>query len=99
MVFSIKFASAIGAMALVASGAALASGSEGFAQGQNNDSRLYTVGKGVYADKFACSGCPLAGKALNADVAKGVLGGAPKVTLSGEEQDAVAVYLKRRFKI
>ena len=99
MVFSEKFALALGVLAVAASGAALASGTEGFAQGQNNDTRLYNAGKGVYADKFACSGCPLAGKPLNADVAKGVLGGAPKVALSGEEQDAVAVYLKRRFKI
>ena len=99
MVFSKKWVSALGALAVAASGAALASGSEGFTQGQNNDTRLYNVGKGVYADKFACSGCPLAGKSLNADVAKGVLGGTPKVSLSGEEQDAVAVYLKRRFKI
>ena len=99
MVFSKKYASVLGAVIIAASGAAIASGSEGFAQGQNNDTRLYNAGKGVYADKFACSGCPLAGKSLNADVAKAVLGGAPKVTLSGEEQDAVAVYLKRRFKI
>ncbi len=99
MVFSEKFALALGVLAVAASGAALASGTEGFAQGQNNDTRLYNVGKGVYADKFACSGCPLAGKSLNADVAKAVLGGTPKVALSGEEQDAVGVYLKRRFKI
>ena len=99
MVFPKKLTLAFGTLAIAASGAALASGSEGFAQGQSNDTRLYNVGKGVYADKFACSGCPLAGKSLNADVAKGVLGGAPKVALSGEEQDAVAVYLKRRFKI
>ena len=99
MVFSKKYALAIGALAVAMGGAAFASGSEGFSQGQNNDTRLYNAGKGVYADKFACSGCPLAGKPLNAGVAKEVLGGSPKVALSSDEQDAVAVYLKRRFKI
>ena len=99
MIFSKKYASALGALVIAASGAALASGSEGFAQGQNNDTRLYNVGKGVYADKFSCGNCPLAGKSLNSDLAKSVLGGTPKVTLSSDEQDAVSVYLKRRFKI
>ncbi len=99
MVFSRKYALAIGAMAVAMSGTVFASGSESFSQGQNNDTRLYNAGKGVYADKFACSSCPLAGKTLSASVAKEVLGGTPKVTLSSDEQDAVAVYLKRRFKI
>ena len=99
MVFSKKYALAIGALAVAISGAAFASGSESFSQGQNNDTRLYNAGKGVYADKFACNSCPLAGKTLSAGVAKEVLGGTPKVALSSDEQDAVAVYLKRRFKI
>ena len=99
MVFSKKLAFVLGLVTASLSGAALASGSESFSQGQNNDTRLYNAGKGVYADKFACSGCPLAGKPLNASVAKEVLGGTPKVVLSSDEQDAVAVYLKRRFKI
>ena len=99
MVFSRKYALAIGALAVAMSGTVFASGSESFSQGQNNDTRLYNAGKGVYADKFACSSCPLAGKTLSASVAKEVLGGTPKVTLSSDEQDAVAVYLKRRFKI
>ena len=99
MVLSKKIAIALGMVTAAMSGAAFASGSEGFSQGQNNDTRLYNAGKGVYADKFACSGCPLAGKPLNAGVAKEVLGGSPKVALSSDEQDAVAVYLKRRFKI
>ena len=99
MVYSKKYTLAAGVLAVAMSGAAFASGSESFSQGQSNDTRLYNVGKGVYADKFACSSCPLAGKPLNAGVAKEVLGGTPKVTLSGDEQDAVAVYLKRRFKI
>lgn len=89
----------VSALALAFSGAAFASGSEGFTQGPNNEARLYNTGKGVYADKFSCSACPLAGKSLDANLAKQVLQGNPKVTLSTAEQDAVMVYLKRRFKI
>ena len=80
-------------------GGAFASGSEGFSVGLNNEAQLYNAGKGVYADKFSCGGCPLAGKSLNADLARDVLRGNPKVTLSKTEEDAVMVYLKRRFKI
>jgi hypothetical protein len=76
-----------------------ASGSEGFSPGMSNDTQLYNAGKGVYADKFACGGCPLSGKPLDATLAKEVLRGNPKVTLSAAEQDAVITYLKRRFKI
>ena len=94
-----KSALLIGTLAAALSGAAVASGSEGFSPGLSNDTQLYNVGKGVYADKFACSGCPLAGKSLNADLAREVLRGNPKVTLSTTEQDAVMSYLKRRFKI
>ena len=89
----------IGILTAVLSGTALASGSEGFSPGLSNDTQLYNVGKGVYADKFACSSCPLAGKSLNVDLAKEVLRGNPKVTLSTSEQNAVMSYLKRRFKI
>jgi hypothetical protein len=76
-----------------------ASGSESIAGGQTSDAALYNAGKGVYADKFACSSCPLASKSLNASVAKDVLGGTPKVQLTSDEQAAISVYLKRRFKI
>lgn len=86
-------------LAATLSGTAMASGSEGFSPGLSNDTQLYNMGKGVYADKFACGSCPLAGKSLNADLAKEVLRGNPKVTLSTNEQDAVMSYLKRRFKI
>jgi hypothetical protein len=78
---------------------AFASGSEGFSSGQSNDTRLYNAGKSVFSEKFACSSCPLAGKPLDATLAKEVLNGTPKVQLSSDEQDAVMVYLKRRFKI
>lgn len=99
MNLSKKSVLAISALLLGVSSTVWASGSEGFSQSQNSDTRLYNAGKGVYADKFSCSTCPLAGKSLNASLAKEVLGGSPKVQLSGEEQGAVAVYLKRRFKI
>jgi hypothetical protein len=83
----------------LSSAAAFASGSESIAGGQTSDAALYNAGKGVYADKFACSSCPLASKSLNSSVAKEVLGGTPKVQLTSDEQAAVSVYLKRRFKI
>ena len=89
----------VGTLAAALSGAAIASGSEGFSPGLSNDTQLYNRGKGVYADKFSCGSCPLAGKSLNADLAKEVLRGNPRVTLSTTEQDAVMTYLKRRFKI
>jgi hypothetical protein len=92
---SIAIASAL----LLSSAGAFASGSESIAGGQTSDAALYNAGKGVYADKFACSACPLASKPLNSAVAKDVLNGTPKVQLSADEQAAVSVYLKRRFKI
>jgi hypothetical protein len=84
---------------LLSSSGAFASGSESIAGGQTSDTALYNAGKGVYADKYACSACPLASKPLNSTVAKDVLNGTPKVQLSADEQAAVSVYLKRRFKI
>ncbi len=81
------------------SSAVLASGSESIGGGQTSDTALYNAGKGVYADKYSCSSCPLASKSLNASLAKEVLNGTPKVQLSAEEQAAVSMYLKRRFKI
>jgi hypothetical protein len=80
-------------------GMALASGSESITGGQTSDTALYNTGKGVYADKFACSSCPLASKSLSPSIAKDILSGTPKVQLSSDEQSALSVYLKRRFKI
>lgn len=81
------------------SAGALASGSESFSNAPNNDTRLYNMGKGVFANKFACSSCPLAGKSLDAAVAREVLGGQPRVSLSTDEARALSTYLKRRFSI
>lgn len=87
-------------LALAASAStAFASGSESFSSGPSSDARLYNVGKGVYADKLACSSCPLADKTLTAEVAKAVLNGEPKVDLTNDEAQALGAYLKRRFKI
>jgi hypothetical protein len=99
MSFLKKSALIVGVVSTLLCGNALASGSETISTGPSNDARLYNVGKGVYADKFACSSCPLADKTLNADLAKDMLNGKPKVELSSAEADALAVYLKRRFKI
>ncbi len=99
MKFLKKSALILAAVFATMAGTAFASGSEGFSSAQNNDTRLYNAGKGVYADKFSCGTCPLAGKPLSASVAKEVLGGTPKVQLSTEEENAVMVYLKRRYKI
>ncbi len=85
--------------AAVVSVNSFASGSESISSGPSNDARLYNAGKGVYADKFSCVSCPLAGKSLNAELAKEVLNGKPKVELSSDEAEALAAYLKRRFRV
>jgi hypothetical protein len=101
MIFSTKsmLIASIGLVAIALSGNASASGSEGIAASPNNSSRLYNAGKGVYADKFSCASCPLAGKSLDASLAKEVLSGKPKVELSADETEALSAYLKRRFNV
>lgn len=89
---------AVLAMTLAAS-AALASGSDGGGSAETGDAAAYNTGKGVYASKLACAGCPLAGKKLNAATAKQLLAGTPAVTLTDDESKALAVYLKRRFEL
>jgi hypothetical protein len=78
---------------------ALASGSEGSIGAQAGDTAAYNVGKGVYAAKFACSACPMAGKSLDAAAARELLGNKRGVSLSSDESAALDVYLKRRFKL
>lgn len=103
MTFLTRTALAVGALAALTTGGligtALASGSEGFSQAPTGDTQKYNAGKGVYADKLSCSGCPLAGKQLTSELAREVLGGKPQIALSPEEQSALTVYLKRRFRI
>ena len=86
------------ALALSAS-LALASGSDGGASAETGDAALYNIGKGVYAAKLACSGCPMAGKSLDATMARDLMAKKPAVSLSAEESAALNVYLKRRFKL
>ena len=86
-----------GALGL-ASGAVLASGSEGGGGAETGDAHAYNMGKGVYAQKLACSSCPLAGKHLDAALAGDLLAGKGLPSLSEEESHALTVYLTLRFK-
>ncbi len=78
---------------------ALASGSEGVSGGETSEAQMYNVGKAVYAQKLACSNCPLAGKALNVMLAKDLLAGNQTQSLNADDKTALASYLKRRFKL
>ena len=91
-------AGAAAALALAA-GLALASGSDGGSSAETGDAARYNVGKSVYATRLACSNCPLAGKSLDAALARDVLAGKPPLSLSDDETAALSVYLKRRFKL
>ena len=91
-------AGAAAALALAAS-LALASGSDGGASAETGDAAAYNTGKSVYATRLACSGCPLAGKSLDAATARELLGNKRGVALSRDEAAALDVYLKRRFKL
>ncbi len=83
----------------LAAGVALASGSDGGGSAETGDAAAYNTGKGVYASKLACSGCPLAGKRLDAALARDVLTNKRGASLTPEESAALEVYLKRRFKL
>ena len=78
---------------------ALASGSDGGGSAETGDAAAYNTGKSVYFSKLACANCPLAGKSLDAAMARQVIEKAPAVALSDDESKALAVYLKRRFKL
>jgi hypothetical protein len=90
---------AIGGALAAAAGMALASGSEGGVGAQAGDTAAYNAGKGVYAAKFACSGCPMADKPLDAAAARELIANKRGVSLSSDESAALDVYLKRRFKL
>ena len=83
---------------VLASSAAMASGSDGGSSAETGDTAAYNMGKSIYATKLACTGCPMAGKSLDAAMSKDLLAKAP-VTLSADESKALEVYLKRRFKL
>ena len=78
---------------------ALASGSDGGGSAETGDAAAYNMGKSVYASKLACANCPMAGKSLDAAMARQLIEKPPAVTLSADESKALAVYLKRRFKL
>lgn len=77
----------------------LASGSDAGGSAETGDAAAYNTGKSVYFSKLACANCPMAGKSLDAAMARQVIEKAPAVTLSDDESKALAVYLKRRFKL
>ena len=78
---------------------AFASGSDAGGGAETGDAQDYNVGKGIYAQKLACKSCPLAGKSLDAAMASQLLSGKETYALSAEEQQALATYLKLRFKL
>jgi hypothetical protein len=78
---------------------ARASGSDGAGSAETGDAAAYNTGKGVFHSKLACSGCPMAGKSLDATTARELLSNKRGVSLSAEESAALDVYLKRRFKL
>ena len=78
---------------------AFASGSDAGGGAETGDAQAYNVGKGVFAQKLGCKSCPLAGKSLDAAMASGLLKGKETYALSADEQQALATYLKLRFKL
>lgn len=90
---------AAAASLVLAAGLAQASGSDGGGMAQTSDAAAYNVGKAVYATKFACSGCSMSGKSLDATAARELVANKGSVTLSADESAALDVYLKRRFKL
>jgi hypothetical protein len=87
------------ALVTLASGVATASGTDGASSSETGDAAAYNMGKSVYAAKLACSKCPMAGKSLDAALAKQLLASKPGVAMSAEEERALNAYLKRRFKL
>jgi hypothetical protein len=83
---------------VLAAHAVMASGSEGGGSAETGDTAAYNMGKSIFAMKLACDKCPLAGKTLDGAMAKQVLE-KPPVTLTANESQALAVYMKRRFKM
>ena len=82
-----------------AAGSSFASGSDAGSGAETGDAQAYNIGKGVYAQKLACKSCPLAGKTLDSAMARDLVAGKGTTGLSAEEQQALAVYLARRFKL
>lgn len=96
-IFTLRHGIAL-ALAL-AGGLAQASGSDGGGSAETGDAAAYNTGKSVFATKLACTGCPMAGKALDAAAARALLANKGSVTLTPQESAALDLYLKRRFKL
>ncbi len=102
-----SFKKIVGVALLVSSlnvSGAFASGSEGLGSATTGAAHMYNMGKRIYAEKIICKACPLAGKMLDKTSAAELLEGkgmAEKTftMLSQDEQAALGVFLKRRFKL
>ncbi len=97
-VLSLAFASTL------ISAPSFASGSEGFGGASTGAAKSYNLGKRVLVKKVLCKTCVLAGQKIKKEDAKLLLqgkGNAEKIqaVLNAEEQSALAVYLKRRYKL
>lgn len=82
--------------------AARASGSDAGGGAETGDAAAYNMGKSVYANKFSCAGCSMAGKSLDVPMAKKLLDDKMDKMNAGvtpEERHALEVYLMRRFKL
>ena len=79
--------------------ALLASGSSAVGQAKTGGAAAYNQGKRIFATKVACEDCPNPNMSLNKDSAQTLLGTLPELKLSEQDQEALAVYLKRRFKL
>lgn len=77
---------------------AMASGNDGAAGAETGDTAAYNRGKAVFATKLACKSCPMAGKKLDAALARELIAAKP-AALNADEGRALDVYLKRRFKL
>ena len=91
--------SAAMAALLLAAAPSWASGSDASGGTLTDDAQAYNVGKGVYAQKLACKGCPMAGKSLDAAMARELMSSTDMPALSAQEKQALAVYLARRFRM
>lgn len=96
---SYVFRATVAAALVFSAGLASASGTDGAASGETGNAAAYNTGKAVYANKLACSTCPLAGQGVSAEIARNLLKNQPDAKLSADESAALAVYLKRRFKL
>ena len=84
---------------LLAASPGWASGSDAVGGTETDDAQAYNMGKGVYAQKLACKSCPMAGKSLDAAMARTLLSSKDLPALSAEEKQALTVYLSRRFRM